>query len=62
MDTDAIDRVLAEMKAEETTDALCFVEALEARGEMGQDLADEWRRRIHAWRRFHAASSREPEN
>ena len=52
MDTQAIDRVLSEMSADDAEDALRVVEILEADGSMEQAHADEWRRRVAAWRRF----------
>ena len=46
------DAILALMQPDEVPDALRFVALLERGGQMGQEEADEWRRRILAREAF----------
>ncbi len=52
MNPTTIDAILADAPADELADMLRLVDVFVRGGSMSQDEADEWRRRISAWREF----------
>ncbi|RLA52831.1 MAG: hypothetical protein DRQ65_06610 [Gammaproteobacteria bacterium] len=52
MDADRMNAILALLTPDEIEDALFFVEICERGGGTPPEEADEWRRRILAWRAF----------
>jgi hypothetical protein len=54
---DRIDRIAEWLRPDEIQPALNLVELLEKSGQMSADDANEWRRRIEAWARYHAVAA-----